>query len=299
MKILISGGSGFIGSYLNQFFYSQQHEVIVLSRNKAKISYPKSRFISSLDELHSDTVDVVINLAGAPIDRRWTESYKQQLINSRVETNNQLVRWMKETLIQPKLFIAASAIGYYGGRSVFDNNHDEVITEQSPPLPCFTSTLCQKVEESALQAKELAIRTCIIRLGVVLAKDGGIIKKMIPSFQVGLGGKIASGKQMFSWVHMDDVIRSLDFLIQNKSCEGIFNITAPNPVSNKKFTKAFAQSLNKPAVFTIPSLAVKILFAEMGNELLLKGQNVIPARLLDMGFKFNKPTIEEALKNIK
>ena len=192
----------------------------------------------------------------------------------------------------PKIFISASAIGYYGSHS------DEILTETSKPNKEFTHELCKKWEQEALNAEDLKIRTCITRLGVVLGKGEGTLKKMEPPFKLGLGGKIGSGEQYFSWVHINDVISAFEHLINNKKLSGIFNLSSPNAITNSNFTKALGTALNRLTIFPMPSFAVKTMFGEMGETLLLNGQRVFPKKLLDSGFKFNFEKIDEALKNI-
>ena len=297
MKYLITGGTGFIGKHLCNKLIAEENEVIVLSRSKDKvfkIFKDKVKAINNLDELpNSEKIDVTINLAGEGIaNKRWSEEQKKTLMDSRVGTTKELISLFSRLDNKPKIFISASAIGYYGSHS------DEILTETSKPNKEFTHELCKKWEQEALNAEDLKIRTCITRLGVVLGEGEGTLKKMEPPFKLGLGGKIGSGEQYFSWVHINDVISAFEHLINNKKLSGIFNLSSPNAITNSNFTKALGTALNRLTIFPMPSFAVKTMFGEMGETLLLNGQRVFPKKLLDSGFKFNFEKIDEALKNI-
>jgi hypothetical protein len=286
LHILITGGTGFIGTQLQKYLHN--HHVTVLSRTPR----PQSRFISSLHEIQDDNpVNIVINLTGAPISKRWSASYKKTLFKSRVQSTEHLLSWMEKQKSPPSLFISASAIGYYGSRK-----DDTLLTEDSPPIDDFTHQLCHAWEEAALQAQQLNIRTCILRLGVVLGENGGILAQLKTPFSLGLGGHIGNGRQILSWIAMYDLMRLFLFLINTPQLSGTFNATAPNPVSNKVFTSQFAQSLRRPAFVPMSAPVVRLLFGEMGEHLLLRGQNVIPKKILDSGFVFQYPHIKDALK---
>ena len=291
MNILITGGTGFIGSALTEFFLQQGHHITILAHNSSALSSLK--LINSIEQINADEkIDVIINLAGAPISKRWSNSYKEMLVNSRLDVTKNLFLLIKSLKIKPDLFISASAIGYYG------TQNNKYIDENSLYINDFTHKLCDLWESEAKKAEKLGVRTCIIRLGVVLGKNGGALKEMLPIFRLALGGKIGSGKQFFSWVHLDDVIGVVDFLMKHKKQEGIYNLTSPNPVTNYIFTEAFGRIINRPTVFTVPAFAVKIIFGEMGDKLLLNGAAVYPRKLLDSGYEFQFKTIESALENI-
>jgi len=295
MKILITGATGFIGTQLIQFLKRNLHDLIILSRNPEQVSDSSILAIKSLNELDDKKpIDVIVNLAGAPIDKRWTRSYKNTLIDSRVHLTQDIVDWMELQETKPKVFISASAIGYYGAQGTVpldeeSNAHDE-----------FTHQLCQQWETAALKAQELGVRTCITRFGVVLGKNGGALKKMLPTFRVGLGGVLGDGKQIFSWVHIDDVCRAIIFLIERTELSGVFNVTAPEPdlITNKKLTQKLGRVLQRPSFFVIPGVLIKLIYGEMGDRLLLHGQNVIPKRLNKAGFKFSYPLLSPALESI-
>ncbi len=292
MNILVTGGSGFIGTRLCDYLSSQGHHITILSRYPQRVN-KAYKAVKSLDVLDkNDKVDVVINLAGAPIDKRWTNSYKQKIIQSRVSVTREVYRLVERLVVKPKKVISASAIGYYG------YPEDPVLlTEESSCRDSFSHQVCKQWEEESLKIRSLDVPVSILRIGVVLGKGGGIIKKMLPAFKCGLGGVIGSGEQYMSWIHINDLVSIFDLLIESDQ-DGVFNATAPNSVTNKSFVRLLSQSVNRPAFMDLPSFLVKILFGDMGEELLLKGQNVSPARLEKQGFSFQFPTLEMALKDI-
>ena len=284
MNILITGGTGFIGSALTKFFIQKGYLTTILSRNCPALS--SVRIIKSIEQINVDEkIDIIINLAGAPINKKWTNSYKEVLIDSRLEITKNLILLIKSLKTKPNLLISASAIGYYGNQS---NNY---IDENSLYINDFTHKLCNLWELEAKKVEKLGVRTCITRLGVVLGKNGGALEEMLPIFRLGLGAKIGSGKQFFSWVHIDDVIGAFNFLIKDKTQKGIYNLTSPNLVTNYRFTKELGKMINRPTVLTIPKFVIKMIFGEMGDKLLLNGSAVYPKKLLDSGYEFQFKTI--------
>lgn len=290
MHILITGGTGFVGFSIVRELLSEENSVTVLVHKNEKV--PKgSRVIHSLNELSDEeTIDAIINLAGAPIAKRWNDRYKKTLLSSRINATQGIISLIKRLKNKPDVLISASAIGYYG------NHQDDNCTlhENSKPQQGFTHDLCKAWEAESKKANESGVRVCIARLGVVLEKDGGALGKMLPPFKLCLGGIIGSGKQYFSWIHRDDVINAFKFLL-NGNCNGIYNLTAPTPVTNEKFTHSLAKSIHRPAIFPMPAFVINILFGEMGRELLLGGQLVAPHKLQQEGFVFKYPEIYEAL----
>lgn len=293
MNYLITGGTGFIGSKLVEKILQGGNSVTVLSRNK-NTKNPKVRTISSLSEIAlEEKIDYIINLAGEPIaNKRWSVKQKEILLDSRLEITRQIIELIAKLKHEPLALISASAIGFYG------SNGDEKLDETSAYKTEFTHQLCSAWEAKALEAQRFEVRTCVVRFGIVLEKNGGALAKMLPAFKFGLGGKIASGKQFMSWIHLEDVLQAISFLINNSKLSGVFNLTAPNPVRNCEFTKILAKTLQRPALFNMPNFVVKILFGEMGETLLAKGQRVLPKNLLAAGFKFKFEKLEDALKNI-
>ena len=292
MNILITGGTGFIGSTITKFFLQQNNYITILSRGRSKVLKPV-RVIESINQINAnEKINIIINLAGSPINKKWNKTYKEILISSRVEVTKSLITLIKALKEKPDLLISASAIGYYG------TQNNKYLDETSSYIDDFTHELCNLWELEAQKAQELGVRTCITRLGVVLGKNGGALEKILPLFKLGLGGNIGSGKQFFSWIHVDDVIGIFNFLISNKEQKGIYNLTSPSPTTNSQFTKALSRTLKRPDFFTVPSFLIKMVFGEMGDKLLLNGSAVYPKKLLDNGYEFKFKTIESALKNI-
>lgn len=296
MKILITGGTGFIGRRLVAHL-KVAHEVMVLTRQGNRAYELLGHDVSLLDNLdrldHLNDVDIVINLAGEPIAAgRWSEPRKQLLCNSRWLLTEQLVDLIKLSSRPPRLLLNASAIGWYGrqGNEPLDEGcqqpHDE-----------FTHRLCQRWEQLALQARSPQTRVCILRIGLVLGQDGGALPKLLPPYRFGLGGPMGSGTQMMSWIHVQDLVRALLFLIEHDECDGIFNGTAPQPVSNRLFSQTLASTLHRPHLFFVPAGVLRLLMGEAA-DLLLTGQHVIPARLQQAGFHFTYPELPQALDNL-
>jgi uncharacterized protein (TIGR01777 family) len=292
VRILVTGGTGFIGKKLTEFLSKDGHEIIILSRSK-HTDKKQYKYITGLNEIKKDEIiDLIINLAGAPIDKIWTDNYKKLLIESRVNTSKSIIQLINFLDQKPGLLISASAIGYYG------NQGSAIIDESSEPVAGFTNSLCAAWEKEAQKAKDYGVRVCITRLGVVLGKSGGALKKMLPPFKLYLGGKIGTGNQYFSWIHLDDVISAFDFLIQNQNQQGVYNLTAPIPVTNSVFTKVLGKLLGKPIIFSVPEIVIKLLFQEMGDSLLLNGSRVVPKKIMESGYNFHFRDIESALYNI-
>ena len=292
MNILITGGTGFIGSTITKFFLQQNNYITILSRGRSKVLKPV-RVIESINQINTnEKINIIINLAGSSINKKWNKTYKEILISSRVEVTKSLITLIKALKEKTDLLISASAIGYYG------TQNNKYLDETSSYIDDFTHELCNLWELEAQKAQELGVRTCITRLGVVLGKNGGALEKILPLFKLGLGGNIGSGKQFFSWIHLDDVIGIFNFLISNKEQKGIYNLTSPSPTTNSQFTKALSRTLKRPDFFTVPSFLIKMVFGEMGDKLLLNGSAVYPKKLLDNGYEFKFKTIESALKNI-
>ncbi len=294
MQILITGGTGFIGRMLCSSFQAKGYELCVLTRNtnKAKRLLPWKgiRFINHLAELKpSDYFDVVINLAGAPIAKRWSTSYKQKIINSRITTTKEIIATLSRLQQIPSVLISGSAIGYYGPQE------DNPLSEQSPFKESFSHTLCESWENEALKAKALNIRVCLLRTGIVLGAGGGALAQMRGPFMLGLGGPFGDGKQWMSWIHMVDMVRLVHFCIENEDIDGPINATAPLPVTNNNFVKTYAKILHRPALLRTPAWILRLIYGQMAQELLLGGQNVIPDKANKHSFSFIYPSLEIAL----
>jgi uncharacterized protein (TIGR01777 family) len=291
MNILIAGATGFIGKALCSFLLKQGYSVIVRTRSLSLLG-PSVRGINHLRELDLDeAIDVAINLVGEPIaDKRWSDKQKCLIRNSRHSITQEFVDYFKVANHKPEVFISGSAIGYYGIQSVAGK-----IDEQSDGDESFSSELCQQWESIALQSEAIGIRTCLLRTGIVLGQSGGALDKMLPMFKLGLGGRIGSGKQWMPWVHLSDMVKIIDFCIENKEISGAINCTAPNPVTNAEFTKVLAHNLKRPAFCHVPALIIRLIAGEMGKELLLSGKQVIPAKLQNLGFSFKYEQLDAAL----
>jgi uncharacterized protein (TIGR01777 family) len=296
MKILITGGTGFIGSALTRSLTDQGYEVTVLSRNPdsvEKICGPGIKALNNLNQLKpEDTFQAIINLAGAPIfDARWSDARKQIIRDSRIGLTRQLVASMARMAVKPELLISGSAIGYYGDQG------DTVLTEQSATHKDFSEQLCTDWENEAKKAEQLGVRVCLIRTGLVLAEGGGLLKRMLLPFRLGLGGRLGDGQQWMSWIHRQDWIAIARLMITDSSMQGAYNATAPNPVTNSEFARTLAHCLNRPALLPVPAWLLKILLGEMSG-LVLGSQRVMPERLLALGFKFQYTDLSSALNQV-
>jgi len=293
--VLITGGSGFIGSHLLPYLLARDYAVVGLTRQKNKRSnHPDLSWIQHLDELKTDRIDYVINLAGESIGQgRWTAKRKQQLIESRVETTQQLYRYLEKRQIFPKRIISGSAVGYYG----IDPTEQwlETCTEQSAPQAIFMSELCQLWEQAALSFSQQ--KTKIIRLGIVLGKNGGILPRMLLPIKLNLAGKIGHGRQPVVWVHVQDVLRAIEFLMLHETEAQIFNVVSPEKVSQAQFVQTAAQVLKRKPLISLPAFVLRWMLAEQ-SQLVLNGQYVSSKALREAGFEFNYPTLKSALQDI-
>jgi len=296
MKILITGGTGFIGRALTRSLTEQGFEVTVLSRNPDSVEKICGSGIKALNNLNQlnpeDSYQVIINLAGAPIfDARWSEARKQVIRDSRIGLTKQLVACMARMKSKPELLISGSAIGFYGDQG------DTVLTEQSPPHNDFSGQLCADWENEAKKAEQLGVRVCLIRTGLVLAEGGGLLQRMLLPFRLGLGGRLGDGLQWMSWIHRQDWIAIARMMITDLSMQGAYNATAPCPVTNSEFTRTLAHCLKRPALLPVPAWLLKFLLGEM-SELVLGSQRVMPERLLIQGFKHQYTDLSSALTQI-
>jgi uncharacterized protein (TIGR01777 family) len=293
MRILITGGTGFIGQALCPRLQAAGHEVVILTRqSSARLPSGVSSAVTRLDDLDAGEFGGVINLAGAPIgDARWTPSRRKLLLDSRVETTAKVIEWMARAARRPQALVSASAVGYYGEQG------DRPITEETPPTPGFTHELCAAWEREAERAVALGVRVCLMRTGVVLDRDGGALAKMLPAFRLGAGGRLGTGRHYFPWIHREDSAAICQWLLENPEARGAYNAGAPNPVTNAEFTRALGRAIGRPTVLPMPEAALKLLFGEM-SELLLVSDRMLPKRLVDEGFKFKYPDLERALAAI-
>jgi len=281
--IAISGASGFVGVHLTRALQHEGWRVVALSRQD---------FTGSATVLAERLQGAggVINLAGATILGRWTPAYKKTLVESRIGVTRRLVEAMAAMPVpeRPELFLSTSAVGYYAaGRCHTEENHI--------PADDFLGHLTRDWEREAWGAKALGIRTIVFRLGVVLGSDGGALKQMLPPFRLGLGGTIGSGAQAFPWIHLDDLVTAYLAAMANPTWEGAYNLTAPEPTTNAGLTRALGAALSRPTCFSVPEFILRLRFGE-GASVLTHGQEVIPKRLLEAGFQFTYPTIDQAVR---
>jgi len=297
MKILIAGSSGLVGSKLLSFLQNQGHQISILSRDrklidKGKIFWDPENGI--LDPNQIEAFDAVVNLAGENIaNKRWTEEQKEKIKSSRINSTKLLSQTLAQLKFKPRVFICASAIGFYGDRPI-ENLH-----ENSPPTKGdFLSETCLAWENACNPAAEAGIRVVNSRFGVILAKEGGAMSKLLLPFQLGLGGNIGNGEQFMSWIAIDDVISALNFCIEKQEISGPVNFTAPYPVTNAQFTKTLGKVLQRPTILPLPSFAAKLILGEMADALLLASAKVHCSKLKEHGFNFAYAELEPALRHI-
>ena len=296
MKIVISGASGLIGRRLLKNLSAAGHSIHVLSRH-AGTNLPPGVKLSTWDPVKNQPPEeslrdaaAVIHLAGEPVAQRWTARTRQLIRESRVMGTRNLVQAIEKLPGKPEALICASAIGYYGSRG------DEVLTETSAPANSYLAEVCQAWETEAQAAEALGVRVVRVRIGLVLDARGGALKRMLPPFRMGVGGKLGSGKQWMSWIHLEDLAAIFQFALDHP-VRGAFNGVAPYPLSNSEFTRALGQAVHRPAIFPVPAFALKALFGEM-SEILLASQRVAPAAVEAAGFRFRFPQLDAALRDL-
>ena len=294
MKIVISGASGLIGTQLVTTLKSSGHEVVQLVRRSAAVGQimwdPKS---GKLDPASLEGCDAVIHLSGAGIgDKRWSDSYRKEILDSRTQTTALLATTIASLQRKPSVFLSGSAIGIYGARG------DEQLTETSAHGTGFLADVCEQWEAAAKPAIDAGVRTVFLRTGIVLSPKGGALKKLLPLFRLGVGGKFGNGKQWQSWISMDDEVASIIHLL-TANVSGAVNLTAPQPVTNAEFTKVLAHVVKRPAIVPVPTFAPKILLGgELADALLFTGQRVMPQALTASGYVFKHSTLESALRSL-
>jgi uncharacterized protein len=308
MNILMTGATGLVGTALVKAFTAEGHTIYRLTRAESSKGNAKEPGVfdvpwnPSSGEISdsvmtgslqvSATVDAVINLAGAPVvGGRWTKDRKALLRSSRVDTTRGLVSAIAKMDKRPRVLISASAIGYYGNRG------DELVTEKSGPGTDFLAELAKEWENEALKAEELGVRVVLLRFGIILAKEGGALPKMMLPFKYGLGGKLGSGRQWTSWITLQDVVAIIQAALRNESWKGPVNLVAPGAARNSDFTRVLAKVMHRPAIFAVPAFALRMAMGEMADTL-LGGVRVAPKVLEQHGYRFLHPNLEEALKAI-
>jgi uncharacterized protein len=297
MRLVVTGASGFIGTPLRAALLEQGHALTLFTRGSPRgPNAGTQRWIhwtpGTLRDWDAavDGADGIINLAGEPIaDKKWSSNQRRRIEKSRVDATHSLFQACAKAKERPKFLINASAVGYYGAHG------DEVITEETPPGDDFLSLLCRDWEAEAIRAEELGLRVVRIRTGIVLGQSGGALKKMAEPFKYFVGGRLGSGRQWMSWIHLEDLIRLMGFVIDNPQVRGPINATAPNPVRNKEFSHELAKVLKRPSWLPVPGFALKLVMGEMA-DMLLTGQRVVPAAAEKLGFRFRYPDLPQALE---
>jgi uncharacterized protein (TIGR01777 family) len=291
MRIVLSGASGLIGSALAPALRARDHDVLRLVRSEPSAA-DEIRWdpaAGELDPARLTGVDAIVNLSGENLGKRWTDARKRAIMDSRVQSTDLLARTAAGLDPRPSALVVASAVGYYGDRG------DEILTEESSGGSGFLADVVTAWEKAADPAREAGIRVVHMRQGIVLSKDGGALKPMLLPFKLGAGGRVGSGKQWWSWIGMDDLVAGYAKALEG-DLAGAVNATAPNPATNEQFTKALGSALHRPTVLPVPAFAARALFGEMGDAMLLGGQRVLPARLVEAGFDFSAPTLEIGMK---
>ncbi|TNE74406.1 TIGR01777 family protein [bacterium] len=290
-KIVITGGSGFLGTYLTSRLTKLGYDVVIVSRRRKISSNPKITYSNYADL--SDVINgsrAVINLAGYNLfDSRWTERVKKEIVESRINTTQSVVRAIHQAENKPDVFISASAVGYYGNRG-----NDE-LTENSSVGNDFLADVCQAWENEALKAED--VRVVIPRIGIILEKNGGALGKMLTPFQFFVGGPLGNGEQFFPWIHMQDVVDSIIESIKNESYKGVYNCVAPQQITMNQFSSALGTVLNRPSLFKVPEFALGILLGE-ASEALVASQRVLPKQLIEWGYSFRFSDVKTALEDI-
>lgn len=297
MKVFITGGLGFVGRYITNLLLQQGHEVTATGSRKSpkKPEHTNFRYIAADTTREGDwqqeasSADVLVNLAGRTIFKRWDESYKQRIYSSRILTTRHLVDTISAA--KPVTLISTSAVGYYGDQK------DDILMEIQPPGTDFLAVLSRDWEAEALAAEKKGTRVVITRFGIVLGNGGGALAKMLPVFKVFLGGPIGSGKHWVPWIHIGDLAAALQFLIENSNCRGAYNVSAPAPVRYREFSNTVGRALGRPSFIKTPAFAVRLAMGELGN-VLLASQRAVPHRLLEAGYKFQFTDIDSALDDL-
>jgi len=292
MKLVVAGGSGLIGSALIKDALSKKHEVIQLVRRKPKhqheVQWNPDKFEVEIDALNDATA--IINLSGAGVgDKRWTKNYKKLILTSRVNATTTLAEAITRLNNPPSVFVSSSAIGFYGDTA------ENAVDENAELGEGFLSDVVFNWEYAAQKVKQHKIRVVHPRTSLVMSKRGGVLKKVLPIFKLGLGGKLGNGKQFWSWITLHDELRAIEFILENEKISGAINLTSPNPVTNQEFTSALARALRRPALFPAPAIALKLALGGFSTEI-LGSKKVIPGVLQEAGFQFDYPHIGPALE---
>lgn len=297
MRVLIAGGTGFLGSALTRRLLSHGHQVSLLSRRPSTptAAPPVFHWDPERGEFDGNALtgtDAVVNLAGESLaGRRWTEARKRALVESRVGATRFLVQRMAERSARPSALVSASAVGIYGNRG------EEVLTEESPPGAGFLADVCRAWEEAALPARDLGLRVVAARFGIVLDSRGGALASLLPLFRAGLGGALGNGRQWMSWVSLPDLAAVLEMALERADASGVWNVVSPTPVRNRDFARTLGRMLKRPAILPAPAFALRLVLGEMADEALLSSACVAPKRLTSLGYRFAFEDLDRALGN--
>jgi len=290
-RIAITGASGLLGSGLVPLLRSSGHEVVPLVRrapSPGEIPWDPAK--GELDPRALSGFDAVIHLAGESISGRFTEAHKREVMDSRTQGTRLLSEALASADRPPRALICASAVGFYGNRG------DGELDEESPPGEGFLAEVVKAWERSADAARDAGLRVCHLRVGVVLTPRGGALHELLTPFRLGLGGRVGDGRQFWSWISHEDVLRAFAAVVSDPGYVGAVNATAPAPVTNAEFTRTLGKVLGRPTLFPLPAAVIKLAFGEMGQALLLDGARILPRKLLAHGFQFQHPTLEAALR---
>ena len=302
MKVTVTGATGNLGAQLVKLLSARGDEVTVLSRNPESARRKLSDGVRALEwsdpKAHAPPAeslagqDAVVHLLGEPVAQRWSDEAKREIRDSRVLSTRNLVAALRdlEPARRPSVLVSQSATGWYGPRG------DEPVDESEPAAGDFLAEVCAEWEAEARAAGELRMRVAITRTGVVLSEDGGALEKMLPPFKLGVGGPVAGGRQYVPWIHTDDVVGGLAFVLDNEAASGPVNLTAPEPVTNKELSKALGRVLNRPAIAPVPALAIKVLYGDMA-VIVTTGVRAVPKRLQELGYTYRQPELERALRS--
>lgn len=294
MRVLITGASGLIGSALQRSFREKGYDLLLASREEPKDTEHIQWSVEDgfADPSKLEGIDAVVHLAGESVNGlRWTDEKKKAIRDSRVLGTRNVVDAISKLKKKPKVFVAASAIGFYGERG------DEELTESSAAGDTFLADVSKQWEAESRRAEDAGIRTVLLRTGIVLSKDGGALGTMLLPFKLGVGGVVGSGKQWMSWISLDDHVAAINYVIEHDSIRGAVNSVSPHPITNQEFTKTMGEVLYRPTIIPLPEFAVSMLMGEMGDELLLTSTKVMPKRLEDAGFEFKYPELKSALEH--
>jgi uncharacterized protein (TIGR01777 family) len=299
MKIVVAGGTGFLGAPLTRLLTESGHQVVTLSRTPGNRQLRPQQTVAWTPDgstgvwaAEIDGADAVVNLAGEPIaDKRWTREQKARILSSRLLATRSLVEAMRHAARPPAVFVTGSGVGYYGPHG------DEIVTEQTAAGRDFLADVCVQWETEAAKAAAVA-RVVAIRTGLVLARDGGALPKMLPPFWIGAGGPVGSGRQYWPWIHRRDWLSLVRFAIETPAAQGALNATAPHPVTNAEFAEALGRAMHRPAFVPVPAFALKLLLGELAEGALLSGQRAVPARAEQLGFKFTFKNLPAALSDL-